>query len=777
MTSFTPTPVPAELLTGCVPPLPLPTPFPWPGLGDETGPLPLQATEVSGTVTGLGLRITLRQRFRNDRRTPIEAVYVFPLPDRCAVTALTATLGGVEVHGVLSERGAAREAYEEAVAAGSRAALVEQERGDVFTATLGNLPPGEDATVELTLTGFLAVDDGLATLRFPLVVGERYVPGAPLDRPGVGHGQAPDTDQVPDASRISPPRIPTRLAAGISVDLLVDPGGLGGPLPELSTTPGLLATPEGESWRLTGTAALVPDHDLVVRFPVGTASDTVSTALLAADSDDPSAGTWQIVLAPDDDRRTAMRPRDVVVLLDRSGSMAGWKIVAARRAAARIVDALGVADRFAVLAFDHVVESGPTPRDDTPAGLRPGTDRDRFAAGVWLGELAARGGTELAAPLHRAADLLSDPDPSRDRVLVLVTDGQVGNEAAILHTLTTRLGGVRIYALGVDQAVNATFLRNLATLGGGRCDLVDSEDDLDRVLQQLQRRIAPPLAQALAVTAEGIELTPGTATPTAPDLFPAGPTVLTGRWTTAGAAAPERVTFTVTGQDRAGNLVEWRPAVHRVDTDADALRTTWARGRVAEAENAFDAHGGPTAPIVELSLAHGVLSRFTAWLAVGPGGVIGETVTVAQPVPQAAGWARSSRGGFAGPIRRGLHAGLLGAAGTMPAAMSAAMPAPAHFAAPVPRGGSVADAAPREVDGLAPADLRPFLPRITALLDRAGNGGDELFEADLADLLDDLRSVLAPADLVAVLAAVRPADPGTVTAAREVVNAQLGRTG
>jgi len=784
MTSFAPAPVPPELLNGCLPPLPLPRPFRWPGLGDETGPLPLIDTAVTGHLTGLGLRITLRQRYRNDRRTPIEASYVFPLPDRCAVTALTATLAGTQVRGVLSERGAARAAYDEAVESGSRAVLVEQERGDVFTATLGNLPPGEEAVVELSLTGTLGVDDGLATLRFPLVIGERYVPGAPLAQPPVGTGTTHDTDQVPDASRITPPRVPADRAAGIRVDLVVDPAGLGGETPELSTTPGLVAevltTTPTPSWRLTNAPGLAADHDLVVRYPVAGAGSS-ATAVLATDLDDPDSGTWQVVVSGGEDARIAARPRDVVVLLDRSGSMGGWKMVAARRAAARIVDALGADDRFAVLAFDHLVE---TPLDTT--GLRTATDRDRFAAGVWLGSMTARGGTELAAPLHTAADLLTDHSPDRERVLVLVTDGQVGNEAAILHALTDRLAGVRVYALGIDQAVNASFLRNLAALGGGRCDLVDSEDDLDRVLQQLQRRIAPPLVQALAVHADGIALVPGTATPSLTDLFPAGPAVITGRWHRRDDS--DQVTITVAGEDRAGRLVEWHPAVHLVPSEADALRTTWARARVADLENAHDAHGGPTEPIVELSLVHGVLSRFTAWLAVGPGGVTGTAVPVTQPVAEPAGWLRPAGGPSAGPLRRGLQRLARGAAAARPrgsvggsgfapaptdvtAPANVTAPAAARMAAPMAFGGTAP--ATEAATELPPPDLRPFAARITALLERAESGGDDLFAVDLAELLDDLRSVLAPDALVAVLAAVRPGDSASVTAARTAV-ADLG---
>ncbi len=194
-------------------------------------------------------------------------------------------------------------------------------------------------------------------------------------------------------------------------------------------------------------------------------------------------GTFRLTVLPPT-QAGAPRPRDVVLVLDRSGSMRGWKMVAARRAASRIVDTLTTVDRCAVLTFDNVVETPP----DLPAGLVTAGDRNRFRAVEHLARAEARGGTELLRPLMMALGLLTDAE--RDRVLVLVTDGQVGNEDQILAAVAGGLDGIRVHTVGIDQAVNAGFLGRLAAAGGGRCELVESEDRLDEAMQSIHRRIA-----------------------------------------------------------------------------------------------------------------------------------------------------------------------------------------------------------------------------------------------------------------------------------------------
>ena len=192
------------------------------------GNLPLLGIDVDAALTGLVARVALTQTFGNRFDRPLEATYIFPLPDRAAVTEFRMEVGERVVEGVLKERGQARAEYDTAVREGRRASIAEEERPGVFTMRVGNLLPGERITVRLVMTGPLPWDDGEATFRFPLVVAPRYIPGAPLDGEPVGAGTEPDTDAVPDASRISPPVLLPGFPnpVDLSIKVRIDPAGL-----------------------------------------------------------------------------------------------------------------------------------------------------------------------------------------------------------------------------------------------------------------------------------------------------------------------------------------------------------------------------------------------------------------------------------------------------------------------------------------------------------------------------------------------------------------------
>ncbi|SNS77147.1 VIT domain-containing protein [Actinomadura mexicana] len=737
--------------------LPLPEtapPVPDRGLGalsTDRGNLPLDSVDVQASITGLAAGIEIVQGFRNPFDVPLEATYIFPLPDRAAVTALRMEAADRVIEGKLKERGQARQDYDAAIAAGQRAAIAEEDRPDVFTMRVGNILPGERVTIRLSLDQPLPHEsESSATFRFPLVVAPRYIPGAPLDGERAGSGVADDTDAVPDASRISPPVLlpgfphPVRLT--LKVD--VDPSGL--PLTQIRSALHVVAE-EGDGERTT--VRLQPgerlDRDFVLRLDF---APRESAALSLVPDESGEEGTFSLTVLPSGEARP--RPRDVVLVLDRSGSMHGWKMVAARRAAARIVDTFRAEDRFAVLSFDTVIERP----GGLGSGLVDGTDRNRFRAVEHLAALGARGGTEMLTPLDEGCRLLADP--SRDRVLVLITDGQVGNEDQLLAHLEPRLHGVRVHTVGIDQAVNAGFLNRLAAIGQGRCELVESEDRLDEAMEHIHHRIAAPLASGLDLHAEGLEIVPGTVAPTRLGaLFPGVPLQIAGRF----RGAPSG-TLSVRGTAADGTA--WEQQATGIVAENPAARSVWARAHLRDLEDQY-AIGGPAdleQRIISASLRFGVLCRFTAFVAVDSrvateGGAPHQAV---QPVEMPRGWAgaapmaapRMAPAAFSADMEAA--APPVGAAPMPPAPMPVAPTGPPPMAQSAPPGygspppgfsrpaGRSAGRA-RRAAGPAPSPLTGFRQELANVLGRLRQVPDtkeERVQHLLSELLPILESIV-----------------------------------
>src|SRR4051812_42323001 len=185
--------------------------------------LPLRAVSFGARVAERVAEVTVEQTFENTYDELLEAVYIFPLSGGAAVSRFELHVNGKQLVGIVEERGEARRQYDQAIAQGKKAALLEQERDDVFTVKVGNLPPHSIATIKMVYSERLpAFDDGETELRIPLVVAPRYIPGQALERASLGDGTESDTTSVPDASRISPPRLAPGLRGDVKLGITVE---------------------------------------------------------------------------------------------------------------------------------------------------------------------------------------------------------------------------------------------------------------------------------------------------------------------------------------------------------------------------------------------------------------------------------------------------------------------------------------------------------------------------------------------------------------------------
>jgi len=547
--------------------------------------LPLKAHRIVAKAADRVAQVTVEQSFQNPFEEFLEAVYIFPLGGGAAVSALEMKVGDRTLKGVVKERGEARQDYRNALHDGKRAALLEQDRDNVFTVQVGNLPPGEEVSVRIVYSERLSYfEDGATELRLPLVVAPRYIPGEPLEGVPAGDGMELDTDSVPDASRISPPRLVPGFDLKVALSLEVELAG--GAATDIACSQHAIKLSNGRI-ALSREDELL-NRDFVLRWRLAKAS--VQSRLLV----NRDGCAMLSLVAP---RREGFlgTPRDVIFLLDRSGSMGGVKMASAARACSILLATLGPRDKFAVCAFGSSTEWMHWTAADE-AGIANG---EKFLRGIH-----AQGGTELDPALRETLAQIGKRQEmtGREPVVVIITDGQIGNEAEILKRVQKDTIGVRIFTIGIDTAVNDAFLQRLSVLGGGTCTLCVPGEALEQALAAIGREIGAPVITKVQI--DGADLLAPSHTP---DLF-------AGRVATSFLVGKNLDSVDVRGKFADGTA--FKVNVKAEEIDLPAITHLWARARVADLEDQFRIGKDVKQDIINLGTKHTLLTRFTAFVVV-----------------------------------------------------------------------------------------------------------------------------------------------------------------
>jgi Ca-activated chloride channel family protein len=615
--------------------------------------LPLASVDISANVVDRIASVSVVQKFVNQLKEPIEAVYIFPLAGSSSVSKFQMQVGERVIEGLIKERAVARQEYQAAVDEGKRAAILEQERDDVFTAQVGNIMPGEEITVTIVYSERLAYfASGHTEIRLPLVLAPRYVAGVPLDRESVGDGVEPDTDKVSDASRITPPRLvpgfDPKVALSLSVNIeLADDDQVA----DLVCSQHATKSGFGKNGIKVG---LVKDdepldRDFVLSWKLA-AADLTSIGLVTEKAVpikevDFQYGMVSINPSALEQASSKVVARDVVFLLDRSGSMNGLKMTSAARALIILLNTLRPDDRFAICAFDTTfewLEDSCRQHRFFPASLKA------VERGVnYLRSIDARGGTEMQGALEDCFDVIEQAAASekstsktkakRQAIVVLITDGEVADESHILKTIQGRVNATRVFTVGVDTAVNDGFLKRLASLGGGTSTFVPPGDALENALINVAREIGVPLVTDLHIV-ESKQLT--CAPHKTIDLFEGRPVSIYFQCTPDKLPKAIEVVGRLAGGGKYKEKISLRPTANA------ALPQLYAKARISELEDLMRdsvANEGQIyeREIVELSVAHSLLTRFTAFLAVDHSEIAnpsGDLRKLVQPVETPAQW-------------------------------------------------------------------------------------------------------------------------------------------
>ena len=573
-----------------------------------TSAVPALDTEVHFRVSGIVARAQVRQTFRNPSADWQEGIYVFPLPENAAVDHMKMRIGERVVEGDIKEKAAARAAFEQAKQSGQRAALVEQERPNIFTTSVANIAPNGDIVVEIEYQQTLRYENagggGRFSLRFPMVVGPRYIPGSPDGTHGNGGtGWAPNTDQVPDAARITPPvpkprdgqaplnpvRIRVELDAGVplaSVDSPYHRITVSRPDERragIELTDG--STPANRDFELTWT--LAPAHAPQAALFVEKAAGRNYGLLLLV----PPAAVG----------REERLPRESIFVIDTSGSMEGQSIRQAKEALEMAVARLTPRDRFNVIEFNSTATA--LFRDAQAAS----PDNVSRAVGFVRG-LRAQGGTEMAAALNLA--LNGREDPQRVRQVIFLTDGAVGNEDALFRLIQQKLGDSRLFTVGIGSAPNSWFMSKAAQSGRGSFTYIGRIEEVKKKMAALFAKLESPVLKGVRIdwpAGAQVEAWPQRL----PDLYLGEPLVVSFAFDQAG------------GDIRIGGVrgdAPWSAALPFAAASAgEGLGVIWAREKIqALTDNLRDGAGEEQVKpqVVEIALAHHLVSKYTSLVAV-----------------------------------------------------------------------------------------------------------------------------------------------------------------
>ncbi len=559
--------------------------------GAPRGTCPLKHTDVKADVSGFVARVTVTQQFENPFDGPIEAVYLFPLSNGAAVDGMTMRVGDRVIRAEIKKREEARATYEAARAAGKVASLLEQQRPNVFTQSVANILPGARVEVVITYVETLSYEDGAYRFVFPMVVGGRYMPASK------GGAEA--------AKVVAPVATGRRAGHDVSLEVSVDAGL---PIEEMVSTLHEIEierpSPNGAVVRLAKRDE-IPNRDFVFTYKV--AGGKIEDALLT--HHDKRGGFFTFILQPPDRvAAESVAPKELVFVVDTSGSMSGFPIEKAKECIGLALDGLYPDDTFNLITFagdTHVLF--PEPVRATPENLK--------AAREFLESRDGAGGTEMMKAIRAALE--PTDDQNHVRIVCFMTDGYVGDDMEIIGEIQKH-PNARVFSFGIGNAVNRYLLDGMAEEGRGEVEYVTLDDDGSAAARRFWRRVRDPLLVDVSIDWGGLQVT-DVYPKRIPDLFGAKPVVVCGRYE-GGQTGVIHLRGTADGREVVRDVEVTLPDD---EPRHDVLATLWARRKVDDlmrSDYIGIATGAEKADvrdaITDLGLGFRLATQYTSFVAV-----------------------------------------------------------------------------------------------------------------------------------------------------------------
>ena len=569
--------------------------------------LPNMKMDYQVDIRGDLATVVLKQRFENRTSSTIEPVYEFPLHEQAAVYAMSMEIGGKRVDAEIKRKEEAREIYEEARAQGRQAALLEQDRPNLFVQRVANVEPGQEVEITLRYTHALPKDRGAYHLAIPLVVTERFTPELSNNLLVPSDGAADPGASPGGASNSTPEQmsLTVRIDGGMPVTSIQSPSH---PMEvsqfsesvfraELNADKDTTRRHFRMSYRLSGDQTQVGVNSYWDR---------------AKDAE--HKGYFDLLIEPPSSVAAAQIPnREMVFVVDNSGSMHSGRMKAANDFVIKALDHLRPDDHFRIIIFNsNMTQYSPEPMPATPANVE--------AAQSYMSRVTRQGGTQMVEPLRAA---LSEPAIADTmRLVVVVTDVAVSNDFEVISTIREEVGDARLFGLGIGGEVNRYLLEEIGRAGRGFSAQFDMDDNVNRVIDDFVRRLQSPVLTDITIdwgTLDTSSITPARSS----DVFEGGSVRIHGKY-----ANPGPHTIKVSGI-LGGEPVVFETEAQFTDSvhDGDAVKLAWARQKIRDEMHQL------TTPerlrteevseeelrerIISLGLAYSLTTQWTSFVAVG----------------------------------------------------------------------------------------------------------------------------------------------------------------
>ncbi|WP_282607679.1 marine proteobacterial sortase target protein [Pelagibius sp. Alg239-R121] len=596
---------------------------------------PQLSSDVRIDVTGMVARVNLRQRFTNPSDSWQEGIYVFPLPERSAVDRLVMTVGDRVITGQILEKEDAKRAYDAAAAAGKRASLLSSERPNVFVTSVANIGPGEEIIIDIEYQDSAVYRDGTFSLRFPMVVAPRYTPrdDTPQDRPETVDNSGTQTLR-PEPAVFEPEARDVFGPVGsetnpVTLSMRLDPGFSLANLTSLYHPVDIETLDERRKVVTLRDGSVPANKDFVVEWRL--ASSNMPQAAVFVEEFDGESYVMMMVTPPVQeshpenleglDNHPALPPipsRDIVFVIDTSGSMHGASIEQARAALSLAVSRLQPQDRFNVIRFDNETYS-------LFDGIVPVNADTLRRAQAYVNALEADGGTEMRPALLQALEMNTDAESygadaqsdGRLQQVVFLTDGAVGNEAELFKLINEKLDSTRLFTVGIGSAPNSYFMRKAAEAGRGTFTYIGDPNEVSLKMSELLRKLERPALTDITLGWPGsagkkIESYPSII----PDLYQGEPVVVIAK---VGEVDLEALSGRVLVSGRQG-IDSWqRRASLEQPSQAQGVASLWARAKFEEITDGLYLGRDPVAvrmDALEVALEHQLVTRYTSLVAI-----------------------------------------------------------------------------------------------------------------------------------------------------------------